>query len=105
MRYAAPFLLVACGWSERQFEVVGIERLCGAASACAGTYDTDTCVDRLRATDRSGCDYDPAAARDCGAALEGASCAVIEPFGVSELAVPETCLTVYDCAWIDLSAF
>lgn len=103
MRYAAPFLLVACGWSERRFEVVGIERLCEAASACAGTYDTATCVDRLRSTDRSACDFDPGAARECSAASEEATCAVLEPFGVSELTVPEPCLAVYDCAWIDLS--
>lgn len=104
MRYAA-FLLVACGWSEQRFEVVGIERLCEAASTCAGTYDTPTCVDRLRATDRSACDFDPQAAKDCVAEVEEAACTPIEPFGVSELAVPEACAVAWDCPWIDLSAF
>ncbi len=104
MRYAAPFLLVACGWSERRFEVEGIERLCEAASACAGTYAAETCVDRLRTTDRSACDFDPRAARDCGAQIEEAACTEIAPFGISELALPESCTAAYDCPWIELSA-
>jgi hypothetical protein len=105
MRYGAVMLLVSCGWSETKFEVVGIERLCEAASACAGTYDAATCIDLLRSTDRSACSFDPKAARDCSKEAEEAACAEVVPFGVKELTVPESCHQTYDCEWIDLSAF
>ena len=105
MRYAGLILLVGCGWSERRFEAVGIERLCEAASACAGTYDASTCIDLLRSSDRSACDFDPAAARDCGHEADEAACAEVAPFGIWEITVPESCFGAYDCAWIELSAF
>ena len=105
-----PFLaLAACGFGEKRFEVVGIERICEQASACAGTYDASACVDLLRTTDRSKCDYDPKAARSCADAVEEARCVEVEPFAVSELEVPEDCQAAYDCpaadgeGWIDLS--
>jgi len=98
MRTVAPFLLVACGWSEQRFEVVGIERLCEAASACAGTFDAPTCVDRLRDGDRSDCDYDPKAARACADEVEAAGCTEEDVFGISTLAMPESCLGVWACA-------
>lgn len=98
-------LLIGCGWSERKFEVVGVQRLCEAAAACAGTYDPQTCVDRLRSSDRSGCDYDGAAARECAEQVEDAACAQVAPFDLYELAIPEACDRVWDgCDWIDLSA-
>ncbi|MEQ1571140.1 MAG: hypothetical protein ABMA64_36255 [Myxococcota bacterium] len=105
MRFGGLLALIGCGWSERRFEVDGIDQLCEAAAACAGTYDAATCVDLLRTTDREGCAYDAAAAADCVDGLDGAACETIEPFGVTELALPPACAEVWDCAWLDLSAF
>src|SRR5690349_20594325 len=89
--------VTSCGWSERRFEVVGIERLCERAAKCAGTYDAATCVDRLRTADRSSCTYDGAAAADCASQVEEAACKETEPFGLSELEIPEPCVETYDC--------
>lgn len=98
-------LLVGCGWSEKKFEVVGIQRLCEQASACAGTYEVRACLDHLRGSDRSACDYDGAAAKDCARDLEEAACEQRAPFDLYELAMPESCTLVWDgCDWIDLSA-
>ena len=98
-------LLVGCGWSEKKFEVEGIARLCDAAASCAGYYESADCYDVLRATDRSSCDYDPKSARACVNALEEASCTQVgTSLDLQELVVPEDCLAVYDCEWIDLSA-
>jgi hypothetical protein len=99
-------LLAGCGWSETKFEVEGIGALCDAASSCAGYYDADACYDALRATDRSGCDYDPKAARACADELESASC---QPVGTNlpleQLVVPDACVEVYSCEWIALDVF
>jgi hypothetical protein len=105
MRYSSLLVLVGCGWSEARFEVEGIDRLCEAASACAGTYDAATCLDLLRTTDRSGCAYDRAAASDCVAELEDAECEPIDPFELEALAIPDSCYAAWDCDWLDLSAF
>ena len=98
MRTMAPFLLVACGWSEQRFEVVGIERLCEAASACAGTFDAPTCVDRLRDGDcerlRLQSEGRPRVCRrGRGRRLHRGG-----RFGISTLAMPESCLGVWACA-------
>lgn len=95
--------LSACGWSQQRFEIVGIERLCEAAASCAETYETSTCVDRLRSTDRTSCTYDARAAGDCLAALDDAGCEQVGPFEVTEIALPEPCTLVYDCEWIDFT--
>jgi hypothetical protein len=105
MRNVGLLALAGCGWSERRFEVEGIERLCEAAADCAGTYDAATCVDALRTTDRSGCAFDRGAAGDCVAQLDDATCAPVDPFDVRELAIPDPCYQAWDCDWLDLSAF
>ena len=106
MRFLPVIALVSCGYSEKRFEAVAVEQLCEAAAACAGTYDAAACVDHLRTTDRSACDYDPAAAKACAGAIEGAACVDVEPFALRELEVPGDCQAAYDCSggWIDLSA-
>jgi hypothetical protein len=108
MRILPCIALIGCGFGEKRFEVVGIERICEQASACAGTYDAAACVDALRTTDRSECDYDPAAAKACANTVEEARCVAREPFAVQELELPEDCQAAYDCpgadgGWIDLS--
>jgi len=105
MRYGSLFALVGCGVSERRFEVVGVQELCDAAAACAGTYDAATCVDLLRSTDRADCAYDKVSAADCMDQLDGAACDTVEPYDLHELAVPEACYAAWDCAWLDLSVF
>jgi hypothetical protein len=100
MRCAGLLLLTACGWSEQRFEAVGIERLCEEAAACAGTYDAQVCIDRLRLADRSSCTFDSDAAGDCVSALDDATCAPYEPFDVEQLVVPESCAAAYDCDWL-----
>lgn len=95
--------LSGCGTSERRFEVVGIERMCEAAAACAGSFEATTCVDRLRSTDRSDCDYDPKAAGDCMAEVEEAECGTVAPYGIAQLQLPSACLEVYGCDWIDFT--
>lgn len=102
-RWALLAIAAGCGWSERRFEVEGIERLCEAAASCAGTYEASICVDRLRTADRSSCAYDGAAAADCAAEIEQAACVEIEPFGLYELTIPQACLDAYGCDWIDLA--
>jgi hypothetical protein len=108
MRILPCIALAACGFGEKRFEVVGIERLCEQASACAGTFDAAACVDHLRTTDRSTCDYDPAAAKACANDVEAAPCVPVEPFAMSALEIPEDCQAAYVCpgadGWIDLSA-
>ncbi|MEQ1508216.1 MAG: hypothetical protein ABMB14_38655 [Myxococcota bacterium] len=104
-RYALLSMLAGCGWSERRFEAVGIQDLCDAASACAGTYDAATCVDLVRTTDRSGCAYDEKAAGDCMDALPDAACVDQDPFELKALAIPDRCYQAWDCDWLDLAAF
>lgn len=94
----------ACGWSEVRFVDEGVTAVCEAAAACAGSYDAATCEARVRATDLSGCDYDPGEAEACADDVAAASC---EPAGgvfadVPVLVLPASCAAVYDCAWITL---
>jgi hypothetical protein len=100
-RCASLLLLAACGWSEQRFEVVGIERLCEEAAACAGTYETQVCIDKLRLADRSQCTYDEKAAGDCVSGLDEAACVPYGPFEVKQLEIPEPCVAAYDCDWLD----
>jgi hypothetical protein len=99
MRYLPFALLFACGGGEERFRIEGVEALCAAASACAGTYAPAACVDALRAgLEDDACAFDAAAARDCRAALdEGPACEAIEPFDLDALAVPDACRAAYDC--------
>jgi hypothetical protein len=98
-------VLGGCGWSETKFEVRGIEALCERAASCAGTFETAACIDELRATDRTSCDYDSRAARQCAVAAEDAACLTDPIFQTTTIEVPQPCLEVYDCEWIDLAPF
>ena len=103
MRYVGLLILAsACGWSERRFEAKGIAQLCEAAASCAQTYDASTCIDRLRSTDRSSCDFDPDKAAACSADAKDAPCETIGVFAIEALRIPESCIQTYDCDWIDL---
>lgn len=102
MRWIALGALAGCGWSEHRFEVDGIGLLCDEAAACAGTYDAAACVDELRLSDRSTCDYDGREARSCAKELKEPVCAHHEQTGLSWLDVPEACHAAYTCAWIEL---
>lgn len=108
MRYLAFVGLVACGSSEERFLTDGVDQLCGAAAACAGTYEARDCVDALRAgLDGGACTFDAGEARDCRKALDDgeATCEPLAPFQLSALAVPDACVRAYDCGkgrgWTD----
>ena len=110
-------LVTACGMSEERFTVDGLQRLCEQEVLCAeNRFDLTACVDHVRATDRSGCDYDPKAARACYRALD-TSCTPgvladpgaltspelcqeckVDEMGIATLALPSVCAEVYpDC--------
>lgn len=90
--------LSACGFSEERFLVKGLGRWCDQSAACAGTFEASTCVDVFRTTDRTGCDYDPAAARDCFQELPDAACLEDDVLDVRYLDVPAACERVYACS-------
>lgn len=90
--------LVACGFSEEKFLVDGVGLWCERSAECAGSFDATTCVDVFRSTDRSSCDYDPAAAKECFAALPDAACIEDAPFELMVLDVPASCESAYICA-------
>lgn len=87
-------------WSRERFERDGVERLCEAASACAGTYDVPSCVSALSAP-LDDCAYDPALGADCVAQLDFAACGVADPFGDPILEIPPTCDAAWDCGGVD----
>ncbi len=98
---ALSWMLLAGGcWPRDRFEAEGVERLCEAASACAGTYDAAACAAALTAP-LEGCAYDRASAADCVAQLDHAACGEIEPFGDPSLEIPPTCETTFDCGDLD----
>lgn len=92
---ACGLVLTACGMSEPRFQVDGVDALCAEIAACTDHVEVDACVDEVRSTDRSTCDYDPSAAKDCIAELEGAACIVQVGSGRSSLEIPEVCAEVY----------
>lgn len=88
----------ACGFSETRFEVKAIPLLCEQAANCVATFQTAACIDDVRAIDRSMCDYDPSAARDCFKELEDAPCVSNGDVGTTSIELPESCAIVYpDC--------
>lgn len=90
-------VLMACGFSEERFLVDGYGRWCDQSSACSGTFEAQSCYDLLRSQDRSGCDYDPAAAKQCFDELETAECFDDPLLDLAVLTVPEACDAVYAC--------
>ncbi len=101
LRWLALMGLAACGYSEDKFLVNSVEPWCERPAECAGTFEAATCVDVFRSTDRTGCDYDPEAARECHDALETAACIEDSPFELMILDVPAACESVYVCAGVE----
>ncbi len=100
MRVAPLISLVllasACGYSEKKFEVIAVVDFCDLNADCTQIVDSDTCVDIVRTMDRSKCDYDPKAAKDCAKLLEESSCVDNGDVGTFSLDYPEPCDLVYD---------
>jgi hypothetical protein len=94
---ALAVLASGCGFSEEKFLVNGVERWCEYSSECAGTFETQACIDVFRSTDRSACTYDPDAAATCWSELPDALCIDDEVLLVRYLEVPEACEAAYDC--------
>ena len=95
----AAAMCAACGWSEDRFWVDGLPAWCVEAAACEG-FSVEACIDHVRATDRSGCDYDGTAAKECfRATLNGAGqCIDQDDLGTSVFLGPDPCEQIWpDC--------
>lgn len=91
-------LTVGCGFSEERFLVKAVGRWCELSAQCAGTFDAQACVDVIRSTDRTGCDYDPVAGEQCWTELAEATCVEDDLLDVRYLDVPPACEAAYLCA-------
>ena len=96
---SAALFLAACGRSEKRFEVETIETFCKLNADCTQVVAAEACVDAIRSSLDSGCDYDPGAAKSCHDALEQeATCEDNGDVGTFTLAYPSVCDQVYpDC--------
>lgn len=91
------FAMLACSFSEDRFLVDGIDRWCERSAECSGTFEPASCVDVLRAQDRSGCTYDPVAGKLCFDELEAAECFDDPNLDLPVLVVPVSCDEAYVC--------
>jgi hypothetical protein len=89
-------LASACGYSEKKFQVETIPEFCSLNANCTEIIDAVACIDSLRTVDRSTCDYDPKAAKECQQLLEEATCEDNGDIGTYSLLYPESCDRVYD---------
>ena len=98
-----PFLTIcallslgACGLSETRFQAEVLSEFCLLNEDCTQTVDQASCIDALRAVDRTACDYDPSAAKTCEQELETeAACVDNGDIGTSTLDYPSVCDEVY----------
>lgn len=98
MRVVALLAVAGCGFSEERFLVKGVGRWCDLSAQCAGTFTAEACVDVIRSTDRSGCDYDPVAGEQCFGELAAATCVEDDLLDVRYLDVPASCEATWVCA-------
>lgn len=107
MHRTAPLLILlwsGCGgMAVEDFEVDVLDELCQAAADCEATFDAESCYDLLRSIDRSRCDFDADAARDCADGIPEARCIDNGDLGTTTWEVPEACDAVYSCGPISLA--
>ena len=89
--------LLAC-YPEEQFKTDLDDEVCLWKSDCFGEV-FEVCVENTQASheDTTGCEYDPAAARECVKGWRDLQCPG-ESISEEEVASPESCLEVWDCS-------
>jgi len=88
----------ACGYSEKKFLVNTTFEFCSLNEYCTESVITAACVDAIRSVDRSSCDYNPKAAKECHKALEEneATCEANLDIDTSTLVYPAICDEVWE---------
>lgn len=99
MRHAplAAVLLVGCGYSEATFQEEYVEVYCAWTVDCQFYDDESACREAYSdfpAADRSDCEYDGRAARDCVNELDALECPTVEN---EPIAFPNACNAVWTC--------